>query len=309
MAYNRRLLEGDAQGERAAWARYRLARAYHARGSHDEEHQWYKQQMEADPKCNLSVTFRAYLAVGECYEEQGDLDHARERWRAVLPFASEHWSLQLHEKIAHSYFMEERYTEAIEATEAQLAYAETLPPEGDPWLHPVRPWLRIAESHQQLGQETEALQAYERIIARGEKMLPEHWTAVGRAARIYDERGDEAKAQQYYRAFVDNYAWGAPEQNPPWGWPDRDLFEWALIGLAQIGLDRADPSDSKPYGQRDIDRVYQLLVRFRPVLSTGKARAAAEQLIQEFRQHPLKPTLDIYPPPALPEAASRDMNR
>jgi len=68
-----------------------------------------------------------------------------------------------------------------------------------------------------------------------------------------------------------------------------------LIGLAQIGLDRADPNDPKPYGQRDIDQVYQWLVRFRPLL-TKKARDAAEQLIEAFQRHPLKPTLDPRPP-------------
>lgn len=295
MAYHRRLLEGEAQGQRAAWARYRLARSYHARGLHEEERRWYQRQTEADPECKLAVTFRAYLAVARCYEEQGDLEQAQGWWRAALPFANEHWSLQLHEKMAHSYFVEQRYAEAIEATEAQLAYAETLPREGGLRLHPVRPWLRMAESYRQLGQATEALQAYERIIGWGDEKLPEYWTAVGRAAQMYDERGEKAKAQQYYRAFMDNYALGPPERNPPWERPDQELFEGALIGLAQIGLDRADPNDPKPYGQRDIDQVYQLLARFRPFL-TEKGRAAAGQLIEAFRRHPLKPTLEPCPP-------------
>ena len=86
-----------------------------------------------------------------------------------------------------------------------------------PWAEAASPrlWDRLVEAYLQAGRETDAEQVLERMLAHGPGRVfspPQYILSHYRLGKLHEKRGDEQRARQLYRKFVEYWRDGDMER-------------------------------------------------------------------------------------------------
>jgi cellulose synthase operon protein C len=188
---------------------------------------------------------RALFAVGE--------------HRAAVSVFDRAWELQPSREAAMGSARARRSAAVLQPTQLLERWLERTPDD-------VTAWLMLAQEHQLDGDDPEALQAYDRVLA----LQSENIVALNNAAWLYNQQQDP-RALDYARRAVE----AAPEMAPV-----LDTLGWVLVSQG-----RAD--SALPYLREAAERApqspdirYHLAYALARTGDAGRARAILNQLIE-----------------------------